>query len=513
MKNKLFRTIYGVIFSTILTFSLLLTGCGQSASDSNYLSVENKENSQKQTVSTDIEVSRTSGGTTDIEISATIGGTTGIEVSAATGKATESGESETIDEAAKAQAQTRYEALRDKQLSEMLREDGFLPIEEEQAVADGKTVLTLLANLPSTYLDNIVVGFNRQSTDYFIRLERETGDTERVLTEIIAGRGPDIISGEVFKVTESILKQGVLVDLAPGLDAMGITDKDYFPAFRELRMGNGIYGIRTSIDPDGRWIRKEVLGSTELPDIETLVEKLYTYPDQDAVWAAYSRTESILEYLLCGSEDLWGMIDWENGTCDFSGELFAKMLMIAKRYMDPEGLTIDTPDRWLIDYYHPMFEPREKLETEGKVIINFLFDDGNYPTALRLGDTIMLNANSKHQEGAWEFLKYLLSDEAQAYAANGYTLVASKEMSLGSFEYYLQKMKEGNMSGTSDLTPEVTEELFAFIEQTRPTPLHTKEILSIIYEEAAGYCEGNKPLEEVCRIIQSRVWLYISENM
>lgn len=118
------------------------------------------------------------------------------------------------------------------------------------------------------------------------------------------------------------------MNLAPVLDAMGITEEDYFSSFRELRMGDRIYGIRTLIDADGRRIREEVLDSEEQPNIETL--------------------------------DLWGMLDWEKGTC---------------------------------------------------------------------------------------------------------------------------------------------------------TPLRTKEILAIIYEEAQTYCDGDKPLEEVCDVIQKKVQIYISENM
>lgn len=45
------------------------------------------------------------------------------------------------------------------------------------------------------------------------------------------------------------------------------------------------------------------------------------------------------------------------------------------------------------------------------------------------------------------------------------------------------------------------------------TPLRTKEILAIIYEEAQTYCDGDKPLEEVCNVIQKKVQIYISENM
>lgn len=179
------------------------------------------------------------------------------------------------------------------------------------------------------------------------------------------------------------------------------------------------------------------------------------------------------------------MIDWEKGTCDFSGELFAKILEIAKRYADPEG----------------------------KVVINYLLDDGNYPAYDRIGGVLMLNANSKHQEGAWEFLEYVLGEEGQGYSAGTSHLAVNKEMTRSCFEYHQKLLEEGRMQTTADFTPEAIEALYVFTEQARDMPLRTKEILDIIYEEAQTFCDGDKPLEEVCDVIQKRVQIYISETM
>lgn len=455
----------------ILAFTLLLAGCGREAAGSVEPSVESAVESHDQTISADIEAL------------------------------------ETTDTAEETPGQFQYD--------EKLFALGLPVIEEEQALAEGKTLLTLQTSLVNPWLKYSVAGFNRQSNAYFIRLEETYGEDvkERLSVELMAGRGPDIITGSVMNVSESILKKGVVVDLAPGLDAMGITDEDYFPAVRALRVGDSAFGIRTYISPHGCWIRESVLGSKEQPDIETLVEKLYTYPDQDAVWRTNARTETILEYLLSGSVNLWGMIDWENGTCDFSGELFARILEIAKRYADPEGKTWDVEERWLVSSYYPMWDSRKQLETEGKVIINYPFDDGNYPAYYRIGEVLMINANSEHQEGVWDFFAYLLGGEGQCYATGTSSLTVSKEMSRNSFAYYLNLLEEGRMQTTMDFTPEAIEELYAFTEQARDIPLRTKEILDIIYEEAQTFCDGDKPLEEVCNVIQKRVQIYISETM
>lgn len=402
------------------------------------------------------------------------------------------------------------------QYNEKLSALGLPVVSEEQALADGKTVLTLQASLVNPWLRDSIAGFNRQSADYFVRLEEtyEDGAEDRLAAEIVAGRGPDILTGSVLEISESILEKEMLVDLAQGLDAMGITDEEYFPGVRALTMGDKVYGIRSYLTPLGRWMRESVLGSRELPDIETLVEKLYTYPDQDAVWHTNARSVAILEYLLCGSEDLWGMIDWEKGTCDFSGEMFARMLEIARRYADPEGITSETEEKWIVYYYNPVSNtPRKQLESEEKVIINFPFDDGYYPAYTSLSEVLMMNANSEHQEGVWAFFAYVLGEEGQYYAAGSSYLAVNREMSKNCMEYYLRGLEEGWFKTTAEFTPETIEELYTFTDQARPLPLRTKEVLDIIYEEAQTFWSGDKPLEEVCDVIQKRVQIYISENM
>ena len=50
------------------------------------------------------------------------------------------------------------------------------------------------------------------------------------------------------------------------------------------------------------------------------------------------------------------------------------------------------------------------------------------------------------------------------------------------------------------------------IEQAKPVSLGITQVLELINEEAAGYFEGQKSVDEVTKVIQNRVQLYVDVN-
>ncbi len=46
----------------------------------------------------------------------------------------------------------------------------------------------------------------------------------------------------------------------------------------------------------------------------------------------YRSSSGLLRYFFAMSEDFYGMVDWEQKTCDFSGELWEKILRVSKEY-------------------------------------------------------------------------------------------------------------------------------------------------------------------------------------
>ena len=60
-------------------------------------------------------------------------------------------------------------------------------------------------------------------------------------------------------------------------------------------------------------------------------------------------------------------------------------------------------------------------------------------------------------------------------------------------------------------TQELVDEMCVIIGEAKLVPDQDNQILSMIMEDVAPYFEGQKSLDEVVNIIQSRVQLYLSE--
>ena len=417
---------------------------------------------------------------------------------------------------------------------------------------DQKTVLSMRCwNLTGAksgtqaWLKQQVVQFNQQSSSYIVALDECPEGTEaedfarQTSIEMTAGRGPDLLFGDVLgDYVYGAIQKGALADMAPYMEASGIREEDYFPsAFGAWREGSGVYGVCLSVRLNGYRMRKGVLEEGAAPDGEELVDALLAWPEDGVLKLDWGAAE-VLRYLLEGSEDFWGILDWEAGTCDFSGGISARMLEAAKR-LGSDGLT-ERPEileRRTADIL--TFDTAEDQEAEGMEAAGVLFEDGFHSAMMNTlqgyHQVMSVNANSDHVEGAWEFILFLLGKEAQT-ALQGSSHSTSYEIPVhrGAFEICIQNktvIDRGMKQDTSayvvmvgeklirkyprsgqDITEEKIAQYREFLEDARPLPLRTVPLLDIILEEAEYYFDGMKSIEEVSAVIQNRVQLYMDEN-
>ena len=375
--------------------------------------------------------------------------------------------------------------------------------------------------------------FNMKNDTYQVIIEDCTDpealeDFARLTSvQMNAGKGPDILYGDdlMEDYIAGMLEKGALEDLRPYMERDGIREEDYFPlTFSTWRQGDRICGANYKTRVWQSTIKEEVLGSREIPDMKTLVDALLAREGECLYISEYDSAR-VLEEWLKGTESLFGMVDWEQGSCDFNMPLFHKLLEAAARYGDngrknPELAVADSGGYENVLYFSGSVE----LEAKGWVFCGIQFDDGCY-AGIQQGDILAINANSSHKEGAWEFICYLLGDEVQG-AKDATFADSTTPVSRKAFEEWLPwsivKMTQWEyVNGALDYPPrfdgeEVSEERQAeyrqMIEEARPLPVRTKFILDVILEEAQDYFDGYKSTDEVIKLINNRVQLYLDEN-
>ena len=379
-----------------------------------------------------------------------------------------------------------------------------------------------------SWLSEKVALFNQKSRDYHVVLEscgygNDVEDYARLTSvQVGAGKGPDILCGSELlqDYVSGMMEKGALEELNPYMEASGIREEDYFPlAFSAWRQGEKIYSVTPKMDIYYEEMDAEVLGSAEPPEIETLADALLAR-EESAVYRQGLTSEGLLDTFLQGSESLWGMVDWKSGSCDFNTPLFEKLLEAARRYGYDDRRTLEQEITHKIDmtsYFH-FSSPAEQKE-EGLVSVGTLFDDGCHVVSYPLY-AMAINSNSPHKEGAWEFIEFLLGEEVQ-YREELYLLPVHRESFDKWLEWELWWLTESRFENGRGYIPVYhgentsAEKVNAYkkaIEDARPLPTQTAPILKIIQEEAEDYFNGSKNAEEVSRVINNRVQLYLDER-
>ena len=378
--------------------------------------------------------------------------------------------------------------------------------------------------------------FNQSNDTYHIVLEdcgvkNNLEDFARLTSiQLAAGKGPDILYGDLMHdYITGLLSKGILEELTPYMEASGIREEDFFPCtFNVWRTDSAIYSVSPKMSIIGYQMASDILGSTTEPDIETLLDALLSRQDTAVFLPGFS-AQQVLEIFLSGTESLWDMVDWEENTCDFDGPLFARLLETARRYGD-DGKKSAAPSIAEYRFFSDVLQYKDLAAQEslGMVTCGIMFDDGCHG-AMSSGFTMSINSSSPNKAGAWEFIRFLLEKEAQACSGMPPVnraffetwLEEKKELASASrgANVVITKITNGQVVSEesasytmADFTEEKAAEYRTVLEESRPCPLRTAPILSIILEEAADYFNGSKNADQVSEIITNRVQVFLDEN-
>lgn len=401
-------------------------------------------------------------------------------------------------------------------------------------VSADRPAVTVRAESFPAWMKQQAALFNRTNPRWQVVLEEyassNAADPEEYArltnVQIATGKGPDMFYGSFMdSYVPGMLEKGALLELSGPLEETGIREEDYLPlTFDAWRMGDSVYGVTAeSGTPLIYTIDSQVLGGAGEPDIKTLVKALQAW-EEDSALLGYNSSSENLRRFLQGSEDLWGMINWEKGTCDFSGDLFKGLLEVSKRYGYDENLK--KPNLLRTTQLNNIYE---YISREGRTVCGTLYDDGCHGTVTGTR-TLTVNAASDAKEGALEFLGFLLGEGVQkAYATGSFPV--RRDLLEECVRLQAKRTEDGNeilvdvsyIDGgeivkdkrtytAADITEDRIREYLDALENVRAIPARNRPVIDIICEEAEYYFNGDKSFKDVLKVIKSRVGLYLEER-
>ncbi len=164
---------------------------------------------------------------------------------------------------------------------------------------------------------------------------------------------------------------------------------------------------------------------------------------------------------------------------------------------------------------------------EPVTMIGFPSEEG-IGAAISAESEYAISARSQNKEGAWEFLRYYLTEEYQK-SDEMYGMPVLREALLEDMEVAKERPYWENEDGTKEyydrtywigdeqiildpLSDEEAASLLAYIESVTVSQYYDESLLNIIQEETEAFFKGDKSAAEAAEIIQSRAQVYINES-
>lgn len=360
----------------------------------------------------------------------------------------------------------------------------------------------------------------------------------QMYSDITKGEGADmlVLTGEEMY---ALADKDCLLDLSEILEPenyQGI----YEGILRNGYVGDKMYLLTMSASAECFYVKREAWDkpSWTLKEFMETVEKLdAVQPLRGAVCTSYAYLgPRMLLVELINNLEGEGFVNTKTGESFLNGEEFRKVLEFCKKY--------GGDNQPLGDMYSQNDSQKELLQGNCALLLSaggsfmefshnhaYLGEDyrmvglpGCGNGTLNGGKGIAVNKNTDYPELIADIVNMLYSPE-YALASHGYMVPLSRDTLIGKVrdaadwsqgQAWVQldsrtcEMVDAKPDGTSYLT-----EYLEYLDQIRPRPQDAElsPVRNIILEEAAAYFDGERSLNDVIDMMQSRVSLYLAEQL
>lgn len=447
-----------------------------------------------------------------------------------------------------------------------------------EKVSDTDTAKKYVIDFASIYLnDNIrdvIIDFNKQNTEYrinyidyskYIQNENYADAVNRLNQDILKGNIPDMFSVEGLPL-ENYTSKKLIADLSVYMDNdPEFKKEDYLENILNITADNGkIYSVIPSFSVNTFITQEKYTEGKEKLTVDDFLGLKKRYPESFILPYYTTRTELLTGYI--GKSIISAYSEAvDKGTGSFADGNFAKYLEFVNSFPESfdwnkfyeenpnyNDMNMYLDGSCLMQYANiSVFDMSYAVRQHGP---EYTYIGFPVPDSESLGYSIVpeceiaVSAKSVMKDEAWEFVKYLYSDEFQK---STYTFPVKKNILEERANEVLKRYEEreeqsaikpraveeeavaeiavedvivnGAFIGVDDIAIGYEDQKITFTQQDIDKLLkiirsadfiarEDKEINMIVEEEAGGYFSGKKTANDVCSVIDGRVQQYIFEN-
>ena len=361
--------------------------------------------------------------------------------------------------------------------------------------------------------------------------------------DIISGKMPDILVIDPSMPFDSYVAKGLIADLYPFFEKdTEINKEDYLTNIFEAFSVNGkLYQLIPQFSVSAVIGKTSIVGDRTGWNMKEFQDLMASLPPETQSFSEMTKEQMLITGLLMTEDEY---INHEDGSCSFDSDGFIQLLELANQFPKELDDSIYDDDKY--------WESQESAYREDRVILmnTYLssYRDFNQMEKARFGDDLTLigfpteskegnaisvstrfalSAKSGSSEGAWEFIRYYMTDEYQNQLRYNFPVKKSALETMekeamerpywlledGTKEYYDDSFYMDGVEVKYDpMTAEEAAEFTEFLMSVSMVNEYNQSMIEIVTEEAAAYFEGQKSAQDVAGVIQSRMRIYISEN-
>lgn len=383
--------------------------------------------------------------------------------------------------------------------------------------------------------------FNYEHEDVKIEVRdySDEGGLDRLRTEIMAGKVPDIIELNALPY-HLLIQQGYFEDLWPYIESdpeLGREAVMEVP-LKAAEVNGGLYAVFRSVSINTLVGTERVVGDRYGWTAEELLAAFETMPAGSTITDYYA-TKSTMFGLLCPM-NLDSYVNWETGECSFDAESFRNTLEFIDSFPDETDWMEDSAHieelserrreglqmLWMIPTYSPDdVQIYDFMFGEKTTFIGYPTGDGSVGSSFFPSNMFAMSSTCRNKEAAWDYLRGTLLPQYSWNAMKEAISSRSVRLPVNRADYDLQiralmdtsnnRVRRGLVGLDDDGLPPMTEEEVArfqdFYDHIDKIDRCDQNVYDIVWEQCGAYFAGDKTLDETIELIQRRVKLYVNE--